>query len=309
MHIFQPRLEPVGAVAEIDEDADDGVGHLGRVRRLDDDAGLLGKILVAGDAADAEAKPDAGLDAKAVLHLDRGERDVVGVFQHRDLAGAVEGDVELARQSRQRAVVEDVIMPLAGIFAGVEQFLRIDPGRRRARDVADVVGAGAARAQAEILNALDQRHGVLRRNLAHLQIGAGGDVAERPAQPLGEIGHAGELPVLQDAVRNPQPAHVGVLRRRDIKQAVIAPAKIIRRRRRRVVERLLLQPRIGIERMLLALEFFLVDEFLARRDDLVLRLDMRGIRSARLGVGLGRVPPPRPRPTRLICRPEVKPSR
>ena len=86
---------------------------------------------------------------------------------------------------------------------------------------------------------------------------------ERSAQALGEIGHAGKLPVLQDAVRNAQAAHVGVLRRRDIEQAVIAPAEIIRRIRRRVVERLLLQPRIGIERMLIALEFFLVDEFLA----------------------------------------------
>ena len=29
-HIFQPRLVPVGAVAEIDEDAHDGVGDFGR---------------------------------------------------------------------------------------------------------------------------------------------------------------------------------------------------------------------------------------------------------------------------------------
>ena len=98
-HVFQPRLEPVGAVAGVDEDAHDGVGDFGRILRLDDDAGILGEILVAGDAAEAEAKPDAGLDAEAVLHLDRGKGDVVGVFQHRDLAGAVEGDVELARQA------------------------------------------------------------------------------------------------------------------------------------------------------------------------------------------------------------------
>ncbi len=117
----------------------------------------FGKILVAGDAAEAEAEPDAGLDAKALLHLDRGEGDVVGFLQHRDLAGAVEGDVELARQAVERAVVEDVVVPLARIGARVDQFLRIDAGRRRARDVADVVGAGAARAQAEVLDALDQR--------------------------------------------------------------------------------------------------------------------------------------------------------
>ena len=83
-----------------------------------------------------------------------------------------------------------------------------------------------------------------------------------------------------------KPAHVGILRRRDIEQAVIAPAEIVRRVRRRIVERLLLQPRIGIERMLLALELFLVDELLAGGCDLVLRLDVRGLRPARLGIRL-----------------------
>ncbi len=228
-HILHPRLEAVGAVAGIDEDADDRIGYFGRIGRFDDDVAILGKILVAGDAAETKAKPDAGLDAETVFHLDGGERDVVGVFQHRDLAGAVESNVELARQSRQRTIVEDVIVPLAGVFAGVEQFLRIDPGRRRARDVADVVGAGTARAQAEFLNAFDQRHRVLEGNFAELQIRARGDVAIRPAQPLGEIGQARKLPMLHDPVRDPQPAHVGILRRRDIEQAVIAPAKIIRR--------------------------------------------------------------------------------
>ena len=38
--------------------------------------------------------------------------------------------------------------------------------------------------------------------------------------------------------------------------------------------------------MLLALEFFLVGELLAGGGDLVLRLDMRGIRPARLGIRL-----------------------
>ena len=130
---------------------------------------------------------------------------------------------------------------------------------------------------------------MFRRNLAHLQIGPRGDVAKRSAQFFGEIGQSGKLPVLQDAVRDPQPAHVGILRRRHVEQAVIAPAEIIRRARRRIVERLLLQPRIGIERMLLALEFFWVGELLARGCDLVLRLDMRGIRSGRFGIRLAGV--------------------
>ena len=211
--IFQAGLETVGPVAGIDEDPHDRVGDFGGVRRLDDDAGFLGEILVPGDAADAETKPHAGLDAEAILHLNSGEGDVVGVFQHRDLARAVERDVELARQAVKRAVVENMKMPFARIFAGVDQFLRIDTRRRRARDVADVVGAGTARAQAEILNALDQRDRVLRRNFTDLKIGAGRDMAKRTAQPLGEIGKSGELPVLENAVGNAQPAHVGVLRR------------------------------------------------------------------------------------------------
>src|SRR3954465_14397904 len=60
--VFQPRLEPVGAVAEVDEHAHNGVGDLCRVRRLDDDARLFCKILVTGDAADAEPKPDTRFD-------------------------------------------------------------------------------------------------------------------------------------------------------------------------------------------------------------------------------------------------------
>ena len=178
-------------------------------------AGVAGEILVAGDAAEAEAEPDAGLEAEAVLHLDRLEADVVGVLQHRDDAGAVEPDVELARHAVERAVVEDVEVPLARIGPRVDQLLRIDAGGRRAGDVADVVGAGAARAQAEVLDPLDHGDGVLRLDLAHLQVGARGDVGIAAGIALGEIGDAGELRVLEDAVRDAQPAHVGLLVRRD----------------------------------------------------------------------------------------------
>ena len=97
-HVFHPRLQAVGAIAGLDEDAHDGVRDHGRVFRFDDDAGIPGEIPVAGNAADSQPKPDPGLDTETVLHLDSGERDVVGVLKHRDLAGAVERDVELARQ-------------------------------------------------------------------------------------------------------------------------------------------------------------------------------------------------------------------
>src|ERR1700722_5546767 len=92
--------------------------------------------------------------------------------------------------------------------------------------------------------------------------------------------------MLENAIRNPQAAHVGILRRRDIEDAVITPAEIVGWTGRRVVPRLLLQALIGIEGMLFALEFFLVGELLAGSQNLVLRLDMRGVRPGRFGVGV-----------------------
>src|SRR5438105_15400944 len=91
--------------------------------------------------------------------------------------------------------------------------------------------------------------------------------------------------MLQDAVRHPQSAHERILRRRDIEQPEITPAEIVRRCRRRIAPRLVLQALIGIERMAFALELLLVGELLARGGELVLRLEVRGIWSGRLGIG------------------------
>ena len=81
--------------------------------------------------------------------------------------------------------------------------------------------------------------GVLRLDLADLQVGARRDVRIAAAAALGEVGEARELPVLQDAVRDAQPAHVGVLRRRDVEQAVVAPAEIVGALGKLAVSRLL----------------------------------------------------------------------
>src|SRR4029077_18641676 len=63
-------------------------------------------------------------------------------------------------------------------------------------------------------------------------------------------------------------------------------AKIVGGRRRRIGQRLLLQSRIGIERMLFTLEFFLVGKFFAGREKPVLRLEMCSVRSDGLRLGL-----------------------
>ncbi len=69
-----------------------------------------------------------GASAEAVVHLNRLEADVVGILQHGNNAGAVESDVEFARQPIKRAVVEDVEVPFARIRARVDQLLRVDAG-------------------------------------------------------------------------------------------------------------------------------------------------------------------------------------
>ena len=226
-HVFEPRLGTIAAVTVVDEHAYDRIRHLGRLGGLDDDAGIAGEVLMAGNAAKHEPEPDAGLDTEAVFDLDGLKSDVVGVFQHRDDAAAIEADVELARNAVKRTIVEDVEMPFARVGACVEQFLRIDSRGRRSGHVADVVGTRAARAQAEILDRLDHGHGVLRLDLAHLQVGACGHVGVAAGIALGEIGEPGELPVGENAVRYPQAAHVGLLRRRTVEQPEEPPAKII----------------------------------------------------------------------------------
>jgi hypothetical protein len=109
---------------------------------------------VPGDTAEHDPHPHARLHGRTLAHQGGLEADVVGLLQHGHAPAAVEGDVELARQAEERAVVEDMEVPGAGKRARVDQLLRIDPRGRRAGDVADVVGAGALGAQAEVLDAL-----------------------------------------------------------------------------------------------------------------------------------------------------------
>src|SRR5262249_19517278 len=124
---------------------------------------------------------------------------------------------------------------------------------------------------------------VLRLDLADLQVRPRGDVGVSAAVALGEVGDARELPVLENAVRDAQPAHVGVLRRRDIEQPVEAPADIIRRLGRLVGCGLRLEALVAVERVQLALEFLWIGEFLAGADETVLRLDGGSVWADRLG--------------------------
>ena len=194
-------------------------------------------------------------------------------------------DVEFARQPIERALIENVEMPLPRPRPGIDQLLRIDTRSRGAGDVADVVGAGAARAQADVLNRFHDVDRILGLDLAQLQIGARGDMGVGAAKPLRNVRHGGELPMLEDPVRNAQPAHVGTLRRRHIEQAVIAPAEIVRRLGWLVLCGLILQAWIGVEWVLVALELLLLRQLPARRQYAVLRLAMDCIRPDWLACG------------------------
>ena len=79
-HVFQPCLGAVGAVAAIDKHLTDRVGDFDRVARLQDDSGIPGEILVAGNAAEREAIIDAGRDRRAFANLHRLESDIVRIF-------------------------------------------------------------------------------------------------------------------------------------------------------------------------------------------------------------------------------------
>ena len=171
-HVFEPRLGPVGAIAVVDEDAHDRVGHGGCFRGFDHNAGVAGEIMMTGDAAEHETKPNARLNSKSVGDFDRLEANVVGVLEHRNDAAAVEPDIELAGNAVERAIIENVEVPLACVGPRVDEFLRIDAGRRRAGDIANVVGAGPARAEPEILDRLHHGDRIARLDLADLQIGA-----------------------------------------------------------------------------------------------------------------------------------------
>ena len=204
-----------------DEGAHHGARHFYAFLGLQQDAGLEGEIEMAGDAAELQAEVNARLEPGAAGDLARHEADVVGVLEHRHAPAAVEGDVELARQAVHLAVIEDVVVHGAAERPRVVDFLRVDAGGRAAGDVADIVGARAARGEAQRLHRQQHVDGVRRADLADLQVGAGRHIGIAAAEGVGGIGQAAHLPGAQDAVGDAQAAHEGVLRRSDVEEALI----------------------------------------------------------------------------------------
>ena len=176
-------------------------------------------------------------------------------------------------------------MPSLGVRTGIEKFDRVDAGRGRPRHVADIVGTGAARNDPDIGQALDQRCRMLRLDLANLEVAACGDMRVPAAVAVGQVCDRGELPVLEDPVMDPEPAHVAVLGGANVKQPVIAPAEIVVRLRARAGCRHGLEPVVGFERMFGPLPLLLIGELLPGRDLRVLSSDLVRIGPGRLARG------------------------
>ena len=216
-------------------------------------------------------------------YFGRHEADIVGVFQDRHAAAAVEGDVEFARQSVHLAMIEDVVVHGAAQRPRVVELLRIDAGGRAAGDVADIVRPRAARRETQILHREQQVDGMACRDLADLQIGARGDVGVAATEGVGGVGEAQHLPRRQDAVGNAQAAHEGILRRRDIEEPLVFGQED--------VDALGELPGLGathdlvpsVERMACPLGGLLGDQPAARRHRPILGGMLQRVRTGRLG--------------------------
>jgi len=286
--VLETRLLAVGAIAVFQEDAQDGVGHLHAAVGRDDDTAVAGEVAVAGDAAEAQPEPDARRDGVALPHPHRGEADVVRVLEDAHRAAAVEADVELARQPVQLAVVEDVVVERARERTGVDELLRIDAGGGAAGDVAHVVGAGAARDDAELVQRGEDLDAVFGGDAAELEVGARRHVREPDAEPLGELGDAAELVRGDYAARQPQAAHERLLRRCDVEQSVKLPAEDVDALRKAPFPRVLLHAIPGVERVLGALGLLLGAELLPLGEEAVLSAEVDELRAGGRGRRGGR---------------------
>ena len=139
-------------------------------------AGLHQHAEIAGEGLVARGAAERDAEENFVADLHRLAADVVGVLDRADESAAIVGDVELARQIVERAVVDDDLRHLVTERHHVDQLERIDAGGRIRGEVADVVRARAARVQADGLDAAQNLRRVLRLDEPHLKIRPRGDL-------------------------------------------------------------------------------------------------------------------------------------
>jgi hypothetical protein len=180
----------VGSVAVIDEQADDRDRRRHDFWRQQQHTAVAREDAVARDAAEQHPEINPRRYRLAGSDPCGGKADVVGIRQDAETTAAIERDIELARQAIELAMIKDVVVKLAGQWAAIDQFLRIDTGAGAAGQVANVVGAGAARGQPKLVNRRQHGDRMLSSDLADLQIGSGRDVEIAAAVVLGDRAQA-----------------------------------------------------------------------------------------------------------------------
>ena len=224
--IFETGFFAVGAVAVFKEDAQDGGSDGDSLLGGEKNAGVGGELLVSGDAAELHPEVDAGVEvALGFGEPDSVEGDVVGVGTDRDRAAGVEGDIELARETVEVAVVHNVVVHRLGEGEDVDEFVWIESSGGRGGDVAHVIGSGATGSEAELGELGENVDRVLWLDFADLDVAAGRDVAVAAAPVAGDFAESAELSGVEGAAGNAGAQHVGVLSRGDVEEAVEFEAK------------------------------------------------------------------------------------
>ncbi len=208
------------------------------------------------------AEGDAEENFVADLH--RLAADVVRIFDRADEAAAVIGDVELARQVVERAIIDNDLAHLLAERHHVDQLARINARGGVRGEVADVVRARAARVQADMLDALDERGRVLWLDESHLQIRARGDLHVAGGEVLCDVRQLAELEGAELSAGDAQPRHEGFLVRREVKKPVPLEAENFLLLGRLVRGGVVEEHGVGVERMQLLFHALLEDEVFVR---------------------------------------------
>mmetsp|Transcript_18543 Transcript_18543/g.52990 ORF Transcript_18543/g.52990 Transcript_18543/m.52990 type:complete len:533 (+) Transcript_18543:230-1828(+) len=213
----QPRLLPVLALALVAEDAQHRLAERHHALAVGGDphAGVhrLGHALDGHVPAQHDVEAHlAGLGVRARLHA-----DVVDVRVRVVVAGAADGDVELARQvgplrvapRLRHGVHADQVVHGVAQLARVHQLLVVDARQRAAHHVAHAVERRLEGRLVAGVQAVDDGVGVLDLDAPQLDVGPGGDV-DHPhflAVLVHAVGVEPHLVGVDDAVGDLEPHH------------------------------------------------------------------------------------------------------
>ncbi len=220
---LEPRARARVAVAVVAEEGADVRADLDRLVRADVRAEAVGEALLRAEAA-ADPQIEHDLAVRAPQGDEADVRDLV--------AGAVERaarnrDLELARQVRELAVVEEVVVHGERQRLGVDELVRRDAGERAARDVARDVAAGARGREADAAQLLEDGGHVLDADVVELNVLPRRHVAGVPRVDGGDAAQRLQLLARQSAVRHLDAEHeVAVLLRALRVEAVPAQAHV-----------------------------------------------------------------------------------